>query len=90
MGRVGHHKFVVVFGIFVVGLKEFEHVFTTTVVIALHKGRISHAFRASAHPTAKAHTPDVHSSICSQGLDLEHGWLAQRSLRSHKEMSCVL
>lgn len=71
-------------------LKEFEQVFTTTVVIALHKGRISHTFRASAHPTAMAHSPDVLSSIRSQGLVLEHGWLAQRSLRLQKEMLCAL
>lgn len=71
-------------------LKEFEHVFTTTVVIALHQGCISHTFRALAQLRAKIHSPDVLLSICSQGLGLEHGWLAQRSLRLQNEMSCVL
>lgn len=67
--------------------KEFEHVFTTTVVIALHKGRISHTFRALAHTTAKIHSPEALSSIRSQGLGLEHGRIAQRSLSPQKEMS---
>ena len=71
-------------------LNELEHVFTSTVVIALHKGCISHTFRVSAHPTAETHSPDVLSSIRSQGPGLEHGWLALRSLRLPKEMSCVL
>ena len=71
-------------------MKEFEHVFTTTVVIALHKGRISRTFRASAHTTAKTHSPEVLSSIRSQGLGLEHGRIAQRSPSSQKEMSRVL
>ena len=46
-------------------LKEFEHVFTSTVVIALHKGCISHTFRVSARPTAKTHSLDVLSAIRS-------------------------
>ena len=71
-------------------LKESEHIFTATVVTALHKGCISPTFRASAHPTAKTHSPDVLPSICSQGLGLEHGRLAQRSLRPQNEMSRVL
>ena len=33
---------------------------------------------------AKAHSPDVLSSIFSYGLGLEHGWLAQRSLPAYK------
>lgn len=70
--------------------KEFGHVFTSTVVIAFHKGRISYTFRASAHSIAKTHSPDVLSSICSRGPGLERGRLAQRSLRLQKEMSCVL
>lgn len=71
-------------------LKEFEHVFTTTVVIALHKGRISHTFRASAHTTETTHSPEVLSSISSKGLRLEHGRVAQRSLSSQKKchVSC--
>lgn len=60
------------------------------MVVALHKGCISHTFRASAHHTAKTHSPDVLLSICSQGLGLEHGWLAQRSLRLQMEMLRVL
>ena len=70
--------------------KEFEHVFTATVVKALHKGRISRTFRASAQTTAKTHSPEVLSSICSEGLGLEHGRIAQRSLSSQKEMSCAV
>ena len=46
VGCVGHHDTVVVFGIFVAMLKGFEHVFTATVVIALHKGCITYTFRA--------------------------------------------
>ena len=71
-------------------LKGFEHVFTTTVVNALHKGRISHSFRASAHLTARTHSPEVLSPICSQSLGYEHGRIAQRSLSFRKEMSRVL
>ena len=71
-------------------LKEFEHVFTATVVNALHKGRISHTFRASAHLIARTHSPEVFSPICSQSLGYEHGRIAQRSLSFRKEMSRVL
>ena len=71
-------------------LKGFEHVFTTTVANALHKGRISHSFRASAHLTARTHSPEVLSTICSQSLGYEHGRIAQRSLSFRKEMSRVL
>lgn len=90
VGCVGHQVFVVVFGIFVIVFDEFEHVFTSTVVIALHTGCITHTFRASAHTTAVAHSPDMLSSICSHGLGLERGWFAKRSLCLQKEMSCVL
>ena len=90
VGCVGHQVFVAVFGIFVIVFDEFEHVFTSTVVIALHTGCITHTFRASAHTTAVAHSPDMLSSICSHGLGLERGWFAKRSLCLQKEMSCVL
>ena len=65
-------------------LKGSEHVFTTTVVIALHKGGISHTFRVSAQIIAKTHSPEKLSSICSQGLGLEHGRIAQRSSKLTK------
>ena len=71
-------------------MKGFEYVFTATVVIALHKGRIPRTFRASAHPTARTHSPEVLSSIRSQSLGFEHGRIAQRSLSFRKEMSRVL
>ena len=71
-------------------LKGFEHVFTATVVNALHKGRIPHTFRASAQLKAMTHSPEVLSPICSQSLGYEHGRIAQRSLSSRKEMSRVL
>ena len=52
MGCVGHHIIVIVFGIFVTMFEKFEHVITAMVVIALHKGCITHTFRASA-PNSK-------------------------------------
>ena len=71
-------------------MKGFEHVFTATVVNALHKGRILRTFRASAHLIVRTHSPEVLSPICSQSLGYEHGRIAQRSLSFRKEMSCVL
>ena len=65
-------------------LKGYEHVFTTTVVVAFHKGGISHTFRAPAHILAKTHSPEKLSSICSQGFGLEHGRIAQRSSKLTK------
>ena len=90
MGCARHRILAVAFGSFVVLFEDFEHVLSITMVNALHKGCFSHTFPASAHALAKIHSPEVLSSICSQGLGLEHGRTAQRSLSLQKEMSCVL
>ena len=90
VGCVGRCIFVIVFGIFVLTFERVRARLYFYEVIALHKGRYSHALRASAHTIAKIHSQDVLSSICSCGLGLEHGWFAQRSLRLRKEMPCVL
>ena len=79
MGCARRRVLAVAFGSFVVLFEGFEHVLSTTVVNALHKGRFSHTFRASAQNLAKTHSPEELSSICSQGLGLEHGRTAQRS-----------
>ena len=90
VGCVGHHIILVVFGIFVAMDERVRARLYYYGGNRLPKGCVPHTFRVSALTTAKTHSPEVLSSVCSHGLGLEHGRFAQRSLRLQKEMSCVL
>ncbi len=67
------------------GRKGYEHVFTTTGGIA-YKRLQSACISAgpSVRALAKAHSPEVRSSIRSHRFHLEHGRIAQRSLPAYK------
>ena len=59
MGCVGHRTFAFVFGIFVVMFERVRARLYCYGSEALHKGRIPRTFRASAHPIARTHSPEV-------------------------------